>query len=64
MNECLVTIIIPVYNVEKYLDCCIESVVSQSYKNLEIVLVDDKSPDSCPQKCDSWSLKDNRIKVL
>lgn len=60
----LISIIIPVYNVEKYIGHCIESIVSQTYKNLEIILVDDGSPDLCPQICDEWVSKDNRIKVI
>ena len=60
----LVSVIIPIYNVEKYLNKCIESVVNQTYKNLEIILIDDESPDSCPEKCDEWSKKDARIKVI
>ena len=64
MNEPLVSIIVPVYNTEKYLDRCIKSIVNQSYKNLEIILVDDGSPDNCPQMCDEWAEKDNRIKVI
>ena len=59
-----ITIIIPIYNVEKYLNATIESVVNQTYKNLEIILVDDGSPDSCPKICDEWAEKDSRIKVL
>ena len=57
----LITIIIPVYKIEKYLDECVESVVNQTYKNLEIILVDDGSPDTCPQICDKWAEKDKRI---
>lgn len=60
----LISVIIPVYKVEKYLDKCIESVINQTYKNLEIILVDDGSPDSCPKMCDEWSKKDKRIKVI
>ncbi len=60
----LVTIVIPIYNVEKYLDRCIESVVNQTYSKLEIILVDDESPDNCPQMCDEWAKKDSRIKVI
>ena len=60
----LVSIIIPVYNVEKYLDKCIASVVNQTYTNLEIILVDDGSPDNCPAICNEWQAKDNRIKVI
>ena len=60
----MVSIIIPVYNVEKYLDKCVASVVNQTYTNLEIILVDDGSPDNCPAMCDQWQVKDNRIKVV
>ena len=64
MNQPKVSVIIPVYNVEKYLNRCIESVVNQTYTNLEIILVDDGSPDNCPQMCDEWASKDCRIKVI
>lgn len=64
MKEKLVTVVVPIYNVEKYLNACIESVVSQTYRNLEIILVDDGSTDSCPMICDEWAKKDNRIKVI
>lgn len=60
----LVTVVIPVYNVEDYLDRCVQSVVNQTYKNLEIILVDDGSPDNCPAMCDAWAQKDSRIKVI
>lgn len=60
----LISVIIPVYNVEKYLDRCVQSVVDQTYKNLEIILVDDGSLDNCPLLCDNWMAKDNRIKVI
>lgn len=49
-----VSIIVPVYGVEKYLDACVESIVNQTYKDIEIILVDDGSPDNCPQMCDEW----------
>lgn len=64
MEENLVSIVIPVYNVEKYLDRCVESVVNQTYRNLEIILVDDGSPDNCPAMCDAWAQRDNRIRVI
>lgn len=60
----LVSVIIPVYGVEKLLDKCVQSVVSQTYRHLEIFLVDDGSPDNCPQMCDEWAKRDERIKVL
>ena len=56
-----VSIIVPVYNVEKYLDKCVESLVNQTYKDLEIILVDDGSPDNCGPMCDEWAKKDSRI---
>ena len=59
-----VSIIIPVYNVEAYLDRCLKSIVNQTYENLEIIIVDDGSPDKCPFICDSWQLKDDRIIVI
>ena len=62
--EQLISVIIPVYQVEKYLDKCVESVVNQSYRNLEIILVDDGSTDSCPELCDAWKTKDSRITVV
>ena len=60
----LISVIIPVYNVENYLEKCIESLVSQTYHNLEIILVDDGATDCCPQLCDTWALKDSRIIVI
>lgn len=60
----LISVIIPVYNVEKYLRRCVESVQRQTYKNLEIILVDDGSPDSSPQICDQLASEDSRIKVI
>ena len=64
MNNSLVSVIIPIYDVEKHLNRCVESVVNQTYKNLEIILVDDGSPDKCPEICDEWAMKDSRIKVI
>lgn len=59
-----VSIIIPIYNVLKYIDVCINSAINQTYTNIEIILVDDGSPDGCGEKCDEWRKKDNRIKVI
>lgn len=59
-----VSIIIPVYKVEKYLNRCVASVINQTYKNIEIVLVDDGSPDNCPQMCEEWANKDDRVRVI
>lgn len=64
MKEELVTVVVPVYQAEKYLNRCVTSIVNQTYRNLEIILVDDGSPDSCPQQCDRWAGKDRRIKVI
>lgn len=58
------SIIIPIYNVEKYLDRCMQSVFGQTLKDIEIILVDDDSPDNCPQMCDDYAQKDSRIKVV
>lgn len=60
----MISIIIPIYKVEKYLERCIESVLNQTYNNLEIILVDDGSPDSCGLICDKYREKDTRIKVI
>lgn len=59
-----VSIIVPVYNVEKYLDRCMESLLNQTLKEIEIILVDDGSPDNCPQMCDEYAKKDSRVKVV
>ena len=60
----LISVIVPIYKVEDYLEQCIDSIVNQTYKNLEIILVDDGSPDRCPQICDEYAQKDNRIIVI
>ena len=59
-----ISVIVPVYNVEKYLDRCIQSILNQTLKELEIILVDDGSPDNCPALCDEYAQKDARIKVI
>lgn len=63
-NQALISVIIPVYNVEKYLHECIDSVINQTYKNLEIILVDDGSTDSSGEICDEYIEKDDRITVI
>lgn len=64
MKNDLISIIIPVYKVEKYLEKCIESVLKQTYTNLQIILVDDGSPDNCGKICDEYAKKDPRIEVI
>ena len=64
MSNELVSVILPIYNVELYLKECIESVIGQSYKNLEIILVDDGSTDQSPYICDEYAKIDSRIKVI
>lgn len=59
-----ISVIVPIYNVEAYLPECIDSIINQTYKNLEIFLVDDGSPDKCPQLCDDYAKKDSRITVI
>ena len=60
----LLSIIVPVYKAEKHLDRCVESILSQTYGNIELVLVDDGSPDACPAMCDSWAKRDWRVRVI
>lgn len=64
MNEGLISVIVPVYNVEKYLDRCVRSIVDSEYKNLQIILVDDGSFDNSPKLCDKWRKADKRIEVI
>lgn len=63
MNE-LISIVVPVYNVEKYLDTCVESILKQTYSNIEIILVDDGATDRSGQMCDYYVERDERIKVI
>lgn len=58
------SIIVPIYKIEQYITQCIESIIHQTYKNIEIILVDDGSDDNCPVICDEYALKDDRIKVI
>ena len=64
MSQTLLSVIVPVYNVEQYLPECIESIINQEFRNLEIILINDGSPDRSPQICDSYAKKDRRIKVI
>jgi Glycosyltransferases involved in cell wall biogenesis len=59
-----ISVVIPIYKVESYLKECVDSIFKQTYKNLEIILVDDGSPDNCPQICDQYAAYDNRVKVI
>lgn len=59
-----ISIIVPIYKVQDYLDECIESIINQTYSNIEVILVDDGSPDRCPQMCDEWAKRDSRIRVI
>ena len=64
MKSDLISIIVPVYKVEKYIDECIKSIINQTYTNLEIILIDDGSPDNCGKICDEYAKNDKRIKVI
>lgn len=63
-NEILVSVVVPIYNAEKYLESCISSLLNQTYQHIEIILVDDGSPDSCPDLCDRLSRNNEKIKVI
>ena len=60
----MISIIVPVYKVEDYLDRCVNSLLNQTYRDIEIILVDDGSPDRCPELCDQWAARDHRIRVI
>lgn len=60
----MISVIVPIYKVQDYLDECIESIIHQTYSNIEVILVDDGSPDRCPQMCDEWAKRDSRIRVV
>ena len=59
-----ISIIVPIYNVKKYIQQCVESLINQTYKNLEIILIDDGSTDGCGELCDEFGKKDQRIHVI
>ena len=63
-SDPLITVVLPIYNVAKWLDTCIQSIVKQTYRNLQIILVDDGSTDESPTICERWAAKDNRINVV
>ena len=60
----LLSVIIPVYRVEATLDRCVESVLRQHVEDMEVILVDDGSPDNCPKMCNEWAKRDQRIRVI
>ena len=64
MDKPLISVIVPIYMIDRYIGLCIESIINQTYKNLEIILVDDGSTDKCPEICDLYGRKDPRIKVI
>ena len=64
MDQIKISVIVPIYNVETFLPKCVESIILQSHKNVEIILINDGSPDSCGQICDEYANKDARIKVI
>lgn len=59
----MISVIVPVYNVEKYLDKCVQSVLAQTYRDFELILVDDGSPDKCPFMCDEYAKIDRRVSL-
>ena len=63
-NDALISVIVPIYNVEQFLRPCVDSILNQTYSNLQIVLVDDGSTDSCPTICDEYASQDDRIFVI
>lgn len=64
MCKPIISVIVPVYKVEPYLHKCVDSILDQTYKNLEVILVDDGSPDNCGAICDAYASQDNRVKVI
>lgn len=64
LEQPLISIIVPVYKVEKYLKRCVDSILTQTYQNMEIILVDDGSPDNCGAICDRYKKTDNRVVVI
>ncbi len=64
MSSVQISVIVPIYRIEKYLPECIDSLLDQSFLNFELLLVDDGSPDNCPKICDDYAEKDSRVKVI
>ena len=63
MKTPLISVVLPIYNIESYLDRCMKAVLNQTYSNLEILMVDDGSPDNCPQICDRYAEQDSRVRA-
>ena len=63
MKTPLISVVLPIYNIESYLDRCMKAVLNQTYSNLEILMVDDGSPDNCPQICDRYAEQDSRVRL-
>ena len=63
-DKSMISVIVPVYNVEKYLRRCVDSILSQRYTDFELLLIDDGSPDGCPQICDEYAARDPRVRVI
>lgn len=64
MSSAVISVIVPVYKVEPWLDACVESLLAQTFTDFELILVDDGSPDGCPALCDAWAAKDGRVRVI
>lgn len=64
MNQEKLNIIEPIYNVEKYLDRCVQSLIHQAFRDIEIILVDDESPDICPTVCDEYVIIDSMVRII
>ena len=64
MNTIKISVIVPIYRIEDYLPKCIDSLLQQSFKDFELILVDDGSPDNCPKICDDYAKLDQRVKVI
>ena len=60
----LISVIVPIYNVEKYIYRCVDSILAQTFSDFELILIDDESPDECPKICDRYAKQDKRIRVI
>lgn len=60
----LISLIVPVYNVEQYIKRCVDSILKQTFTDFELILIDDGSPDQCSKICDNYALEDSRVKVI